>query len=88
MTERGTIAFWNADRAFGFINPKSGGPQVFVHLSGFAEYVINDEIRKDMQVTYFLSPPADDHKIKAVNVKITALSPDAEVKTERLERQG
>lgn len=35
MRIEGTLAKWNDDRGFGFINPTNGGPEVFVHISVF-----------------------------------------------------
>ena len=32
---RGTIANWNDARGFGFAQPASGGPQIFVHIRAF-----------------------------------------------------
>jgi uncharacterized membrane protein YsdA (DUF1294 family)/cold shock CspA family protein len=31
----GTLARWDDDRGFGFINPSGGGADVFVHITGF-----------------------------------------------------
>ena len=35
----GTIKFFNTTKAFGFITPDSGPPDVFVHVSGLADGV-------------------------------------------------
>ena len=33
----GTLASWNRERGFGFINPATGGRQVFVHVRAFPQ---------------------------------------------------
>ena len=33
----GTVVVWNADRGFGFIEPKAGGRQVFAHIRAFPQ---------------------------------------------------
>lgn len=35
MRIEGSLSKWNDDRAFGFIAPTEGGPEVFVHISAF-----------------------------------------------------
>ena len=34
---QGTIRFFRPDRGFGFVVPDDGGPDIFLHNSGFAE---------------------------------------------------
>ncbi|MFC1684920.1 DUF1294 domain-containing protein [Pseudomonadota bacterium] len=36
MRHQGKISTWKDDKGFGFITPKSGGIQVFVHIKSFA----------------------------------------------------
>lgn len=35
MRQNGKLINWNDEKGFGFIEPSSGGPQVFVHISSF-----------------------------------------------------
>ena len=45
----GTVKFFNEEKGFGFITPKNGGNEVFVHVSGLTENIReNDEVRYDV----------------------------------------
>jgi len=37
MRFKGTLAEWNDDRGFGFIDPAEGGKRAFCHISGFQD---------------------------------------------------
>lgn len=45
--EHGTIKFFNETKGFGFIKPRSGGAEVFVHVSG-----LEDQIKENDEVEY------------------------------------
>ena len=45
--QEGTVKFFNATKGFGFITPANGGPDIFVHVSGLA-----GDIRENDRVTY------------------------------------
>ncbi|GAA3754952.1 cold-shock protein [Flavobacterium ginsengiterrae] len=48
--QEGTVKFFNEEKGFGFITPKDGGNEVFVHVSGLSENVRQDDtVRYDIQ---------------------------------------
>lgn len=48
--QEGTVKFFNEEKGFGFITPKNGGAEVFVHASGLSESIReNDEISYDVE---------------------------------------
>jgi len=45
----GTVKFFNEEKGFGFITPKNGGSEIFVHASGLSESIReNDEVRYEV----------------------------------------
>jgi uncharacterized membrane protein YsdA (DUF1294 family)/cold shock CspA family protein len=61
---RGRIADWKDDRGFGFIEPESGGPRLFFHISGTygtARPIVGTEV-------YYEISRSSDGKLRAVSV--------------------
>jgi CspA family cold shock protein len=47
--QEGTVKFFNEEKGFGFIIPKNGGREIFVHASGVSESIReNDEVRYEV----------------------------------------
>jgi len=61
--QQGTVKFFNDAKGFGFISPKDGGADVFVHVSGLI-----DEIRENSTVSYEVQN--GQKGLNAVNVKV------------------
>ena len=48
--QEGTVKFFNEEKGFGFITPKNGGNEIFVHASGLSESIReNDEVRYEVE---------------------------------------
>jgi cold shock protein len=60
---QGTVKFFNDTKGFGFISPDDGGNDVFVHSSGLA-----DEIRENDKVEYDVEEGKKG--LNATNVKV------------------
>jgi CspA family cold shock protein len=61
--ESGTVKFFNETKGFGFIKVNGSGEEVFVHVTGLA-----DEVRENDAVTFDLQQGKKG--LNAVNVKL------------------
>jgi CspA family cold shock protein len=61
--QEGTVKFFNETKGFGFITPADGSADIFVHVSGLA-----DEIRENDKVSYELQNGPKG--LNASNVKV------------------
>ncbi len=57
MRIKGKITSWDNDKGFGFISPKDGGKQVFIHIKAFSHRKKQDETNQ--VVTYIVSKDKD-----------------------------
>jgi len=62
--QEGTVKFFNATKGFGFITPKNGGADVFVHVTGLA----GGDIYENDVVTYEVQNGKKG--LNAVNVRV------------------
>ena len=61
--EKGTVKFFNQTKGFGFIKVEGPGKEVFVHVSGIKEEILeNDEVVFEIQ--------EGKKGLNAVNVKL------------------
>lgn len=68
MRVSGTVKFYNADKAYGFLIPANGGDDVFVHLKDLKAKGIRS-LAQDQKVTFEIVEGRDG-KPKAANVEI------------------
>jgi cold shock protein len=61
--QEGTVKFFNDTKGFGFISPANGDQDIFVHVSGLA-----DDIRENDRVSYEVEQGKKG--LNAVNVKV------------------
>jgi cold shock protein len=63
----GTVNWFNATKGYGFIQPDTGGKDVFVHISAVEKAGLND-LREGDKVTYDVVP--NKGKESAENLKV------------------
>lgn len=71
MKIEGTIKTWHDDRGFGFIEPRHGGQEVFVHIKAFASRSGRPEVGQ--RVTFAVEMTADGKK-RAIGVELVKAS--------------
>ncbi|RKZ36437.1 MAG: cold shock domain-containing protein [Gammaproteobacteria bacterium] len=71
MLYKGQLKRWNEDKGFGFINSKTGMPDVFIHISALKEMsrrpVVGD-------IIYYEIHTDNEGKNRAVNARIEGIS--------------
>lgn len=77
MRREGTIKTWNPQRAFGFIVPKDGGPDVFVHIEAFQDR--RTQVQEGLRVAFEVEPTAEG-KQRAKQVQVLAFEPSAKTR--------
>ena len=65
----GSVISFKEDKGYGFIRPKDGGDNVYVHISALQASGI-DKIEPGQRLTYEIL--SKDNKISAVNMKLLA----------------
>jgi CspA family cold shock protein len=63
----GTVKWFNGQKGYGFIQPDTGGKDVFVHISAVEKAGLND-LREGEKVTYDVVP--NKGKESAENLKV------------------
>ena len=63
----GTVKWFNRQKGYGFIQPDTGGKDVFVHISAVEKAGLND-LREGEKVTYDVVP--NKGKESAENLKV------------------
>jgi cold shock protein len=63
----GTVKKYVADRAYGFIRPDAGGPDIFFHIKAFPLGTIPEF---DMRVSYDTAVSPRNGKLEAVGVQL------------------
>ena len=66
--EKGTVKWFDTTRGYGFIQPASGGRDVFVHISAVEAAGLRT-LNENQQVSYELK--SDRGKTSAVNLQVS-----------------
>ena len=68
--QTGTVKWFNAQKGYGFIQPASGGPDIFVHISAVQAAGLHT-LDKDQRVSYDLTEDRRG-KMSATNLRPAA----------------
>lgn len=66
--ESGTVKWFNSQKGYGFIQPDSGGPDVFVHISAVERSGLNG-LNDGQKISYELVADRRSGKSTAENIK-------------------
>jgi CspA family cold shock protein len=69
MRQTGTVKFFNSSKGFGFITPKEGSKDVFVHVSALEKAGIS-HLNDGQQVSFEVEPDKMGKGPKAVNIQL------------------
>jgi CspA family cold shock protein len=65
----GRVAFFKADKGYGFIMPDSGGPDVFVHVFNIPDHI--EDLQQGQRVRYDLRESSrKPGQLEAVEVEL------------------
>ncbi len=70
-TTTGTVKWFNDQKGFGFIQPESGGADVFVHISAVEKAGMRT-LREGQKITFEVQRDPKKGKNSAVNLKEAA----------------
>jgi uncharacterized membrane protein YsdA (DUF1294 family)/cold shock CspA family protein len=76
MRMEGTLKSWDDDRGFGFITPRSGGPDVFVHISAIGPVPPGGARPRAGQGASFEVEPGPEGKPRARDVRLLRMTKD------------
>ena len=68
--QTGTVKWFNAQKGFGFIQPNSGGPDVFVHISAVERAGLGS-LNEGQKVSYEIVADRRSGKSSADRLQIT-----------------
>lgn len=66
----GKVKFFNLERGYGFIQPDTAGPDLFVHATAITP--LGRELRDGEKVHFDVAPDAKTGKQRAVNVSVVS----------------
>jgi len=67
--QTGVVKWFNAQKGFGFIQPESGGPDVFVHISAVERAGLGS-LNEGQKVSYEMATDRRSGKSSADNLKL------------------